>query len=62
MRTDPRFHRRSDAQGLMNPAKVVVHMEQRNHRNVIVEFFENAFVSRVKRRMFILMFKFWRST
>ena len=37
MLTDARFHRRSDAQGLVNPHEVVVHMEQRDHGNVIIE-------------------------
>src|ERR1022692_2292406 len=37
MRTNPRFHRRSNAQGLMNAAKVVMHMKQRQHSDVIVE-------------------------
>jgi hypothetical protein len=36
MLTDARFHRRSNPQGLMNPRKAVVHMEQRNRRHVIL--------------------------
>ena len=37
MLTQARFHRRSNAQGLMNTPKVVVHVKQRNHRDVIVQ-------------------------
>ena len=37
MRTQASFHCRGDAQGLMNAAKVVVHVEQRNHGDVIVQ-------------------------
>src|ERR1035441_7093831 len=37
MLTDTSFHRRSDSQGLVNPREVVVHMEQGNHSDVIVE-------------------------
>jgi hypothetical protein len=40
--TDPRFHRRSDAQGLMNPAEVVVNMEQRHRVNVVFDLFGKA--------------------
>ena len=35
--TNARFHRRSNAQGLRNPAEVVVHVEQRYHRDVILK-------------------------
>lgn len=37
MRTDASFHRRSDPQGLMNPAKVVVHVKQSNHGGVVLK-------------------------
>ena len=37
MRTEPRFHRRSNAQGLMHATEVVVHMKQREHSDVIIE-------------------------
>jgi hypothetical protein len=36
MRTQTSFHRWSDAQRLVNAAKVVVHVEQRDHRDMIV--------------------------
>jgi hypothetical protein len=38
MLTDARFHRRSNAKGLMNSHKVVVHMEQGDHSNVVFKF------------------------
>src|SRR5260370_34413904 len=37
MRTQARFHRRSNPQGLMNPRKVVVHVKQGDHRNVVLD-------------------------
>jgi hypothetical protein len=37
MRTQPRFHRRGDQQGLMNPREVVPHVEDRQHVNVVVD-------------------------
>ena len=37
MRTQASFHGRGNAKRLMHAAKVVVHVEQRNHRDVIVE-------------------------
>jgi len=37
MLTETSFHRRGKAQGLMNAPKVMVHVKQRNHRNVIVQ-------------------------
>src|SRR6266567_1317713 len=36
MLTDSRFHRRSNAQGLMNPREVVVHVKQGDHSDVIL--------------------------
>ena len=39
MLTNTRFHGWSDAESLMNAGEIVVHMKQRNHRNVVVEFF-----------------------
>jgi hypothetical protein len=36
MLTDASFHRRSDPQRLMHARKVVVHMEQGDHRNVVL--------------------------
>jgi hypothetical protein len=42
MLTDPSFHRRSNAQGLMNPRKVVVHVEQGDHRDVIVDLLRES--------------------
>src|SRR6266852_6159387 len=38
MRTNAGFHRRSDPQGLVHAGKVVMHVEQRNHRHMVVEF------------------------
>src|SRR5258708_8967535 len=35
MRTDTRFHRRSNTKCLMHAREIVVHVEQRNHRNVV---------------------------
>ena len=37
MITDASFHRRSDAQGLVNANEIVVHMKQRQHSDVIFE-------------------------
>ena len=37
MRTDARFHRRGDTQGLVDSHEVVVHMKQRNHRDMIFQ-------------------------
>jgi hypothetical protein len=37
MRTDFRFHRRSNTQGLMHTPKVVVHVKQRNRGDVVVQ-------------------------
>ena len=31
------FHRRSNAQGLVNPCEVIVHVKQRNHGDVVVQ-------------------------
>src|ERR1022692_622024 len=36
--TDPRFHRRGNAQGLVDANEVVVHMEQSQHSDVIFQF------------------------
>src|SRR5712691_2438017 len=38
MRTDACFHRRSDTESLMDSRKVVVHVKQRDHGDVIGEF------------------------
>ena len=46
----------------MNPAEVVVHVVERDDRLWLSTFFENAFVSRVNRRMPIRIVRFWRST
>ena len=35
--TDPRFHRRGNAQGLVDANEVVVHMEQSQHSDVIFQ-------------------------
>ena len=61
MLTDPRFHRRSNPESLVNPREVVVHVEQRYRVHVVLNLLLNALVKRVKRRMDILMVKFWRS-
>ena len=37
MLTDSSFHRRSNSQGLMNPAEIVVHVEQSYRVNMIVD-------------------------
>ncbi|SRR5258708_6900980 len=37
MLTDTRFHRRSNPQGLMNPRKVIVHVKQGDHRNMVLD-------------------------
>ena len=39
MRTETSFHRRSNTQGLMDPREVVVHVKQRNHRDVVLKLF-----------------------
>ena len=36
MLTDARFHRRSNSQGLMNPREVVVHVEQGDHCDMVL--------------------------
>ena len=46
----------------MNPAEIVVHEMKAVGRPEVSHFFENAFVSRVRRRICILMVRFWRST
>src|ERR1035437_9462104 len=37
MLTDTRFHRRSNPEGLVNPAKVVVHVKQSDHCDVVLD-------------------------
>lgn len=37
MLTDTSFHRRSNPQGLMDPREIVMHVEQRNHVDVVVD-------------------------
>src|ERR1035438_7786805 len=37
MPTDACFHRRSNPEGLMNPAEVVVHVKQSDHRDVVLD-------------------------
>ena len=44
MLTEARFHRRRDTQGLMNPRKVVVNVEQRKRVNMVI----NALAERVR--------------
>jgi hypothetical protein len=46
-------HCRDGLQGLMDADKVVVHGVKRDRSRVVLDFFENAFVSRVNRRMCI---------
>lgn len=38
MLTDTRLHRGSNPKGLMNPHKIIVHVEQRDHRDMVVKF------------------------
>ena len=38
MRTDARFYRWSDPQGLMNSREVVVHVKQRDHCDMVLKF------------------------
>jgi len=58
---DPGFHCRGDAQGLMNPAKVVVHEMDCGMVLWFSRFFEKAFVSLVKRRLPMRTVRFCRS-
>ena len=37
MRTESRFHRRSNPQGLVNPREVVVHVPDGNHVRVVLD-------------------------
>ena len=37
MTTDARFHRRSNPKSLVNSAEIVVHVKQRDHRNVVLD-------------------------
>jgi hypothetical protein len=37
MLTDTRFHRGRDAQGLMHPREVIVHMEQSQHSDMVLD-------------------------
>jgi hypothetical protein len=37
MRTQSRLHRRGNPQGLVNPSEVVVHVEQGEHRDVVLD-------------------------
>jgi hypothetical protein len=46
----------------MNPDEVVVPVVEREGRDVVSSFFENAFVRRVNRRMDMRIVRFWRST
>jgi hypothetical protein len=42
MLTDARFHRRGHAQGLMHSRKVVVHVKQGNHRDMVVDLLRKS--------------------
>ena len=44
-------HRRSYAEGLVNTAEIVVTKVERDGMDQVVNFLENAFVKRVKRRV-----------
>ena len=57
-----RFHYRGNAQRLMNPAKVVVHVMKGTAASKFSTFLENPLVKRVKQRMDILIVRFCRST
>jgi len=46
----------------MNADEIVVHRMKRNRGGVVLDLFENAFVSRVKRRMCIRIVRLLRST
>jgi transposase len=52
---------RGNLQGLMDAHKIVVHRMKRDRAAWFSTFFENALVSRVKRRMCIRIVRFWRS-
>jgi len=39
MLTNPGFHRKRHLESLMDPAELVPHVEQGNHRNVVIELF-----------------------
>ena len=57
------LHRWRDAQRLVNAREVVVHEVQGHGGGVVLELLtENAFVSRVNRRIDMRIVRFWRST
>src|SRR5438270_287922 len=56
------FHCRSNSQRFVNPAKVVMHEMQGDRMTMVLNLLRKAFVRRVKRRIPILMVRFWRST
>jgi hypothetical protein len=62
MRTQSGFHRRSDPQCLVNPRKVIVHMKQRDHRDVVLNLLDECISQSSESRIFILMLRFCRST
>lgn len=53
MINDARLHRGRHYQRLVNPDELVPDRVQRDHVTAISNFFENALVRRVKRRIFI---------
>jgi len=56
-----RFHRRRDAESLVNAAEIVVHVVKGDRVPMILDLLENALVNRVKRRICIRIVRFWRS-
>jgi len=58
---DARFHGRCEAQRLVNPAEVVEREPEAVGGPEVFHFLLKAFVSRVMRRICILIVRFWRS-
>lgn len=56
------LHRWGNPQRLVNAAEIVAHEVQRNRVRVVINFLEKALVSRAKRRIFIRIVRFCRST
>jgi hypothetical protein len=61
MISNPGLHGWSGAERQMLSTKVVRHHVKRNGRDVILNFFENPFVSLVNRPIDIRIVRFWRS-
>jgi len=62
MLTDPRFHSRSDPQGLMHTHEIVVHVKQSNRVNQVINLLAERVGQTSEPPIFIRILRFWRST